>query len=101
MVLVTFATKEQAQESIDAVLENSLAACAQSLDIHSQYMWKGERCRQGEVLVLFNTRWVLYDALEMCIRRLHPYEVPQIIALGIDKALSAYAQWIEDVTVSS
>ncbi len=98
MALATYPTKEEAQHSIDAVLDLRLASCAQTLDIHSQYIWKAERCRKDEVLVLFKTRWALYDALEQCIRRTHSYEVPEIIALDIEKALTAYTQWIGDVT---
>ncbi len=101
MVLATFANQTQAQEAIDFVLHHTLAACAQSLNIHSQYIWLGERCHKDEVLVLFKTTYALYNKLEAAIQSNHSYEVPEIIALDIEKGLESYLAWITQVTTSS
>ena len=98
IVLTTFANETDANKLINAVLENKLAACAQVININSHYMWKGKVCHEPEVLVLFKTQWKLYDLLESKIKEKHPYEIPEIIAVDIEKGLPDYLNWIVEVT---
>ena len=98
MVLTAFSNESDANKVINAVLENELAACAQVLNIHSHYTWKGKVCHEPEVLVLFKTQWQLYDLLESKIKEIHSYEIPEIIAVDIEKGLSDYLNWIVEVT---
>ena len=98
VVLTTFANQTEAIEIINTVLENKLVACAQTMNINSHYTWKGDVHHEPEVLVLFKTAWNLYDALESKIKELHSYEVPEIIAIDIDKGLPSYLKWIDEVT---
>lgn len=98
VVLATFANNDEAKKIIDAVLENKLAACIQTLNIGSNYVWKGKTCHEQEVLALFKTSWGLYNKLEAKIKELHSYEVPEIIAIDIKDGLKSYFDWIDQVT---
>lgn len=98
IVLTTFANETDATKVINAVLENKLAACAQVININSHYTWKGKVCHEPEVLILFKTQWNLYDLLESKIKEMHPYEIPEIIAVDIEKGLPDYLNWIFEVT---
>ena len=98
MVLTTFGSKENADKVIKAVIECKLAACAQTIDIASHYVWKEKVCHEQEILVLFKTSWGLYNKLEAKIKELHSYEVPEIIAIDIKDGLKGYFDWIDQVT---
>lgn len=98
VVLTTFANEVDADKVINVMLENKIVACAQTLNINSHYTWHGDICHDKEVLVLFKTTWDLYDSLESKIKELHPYEIPEIIALDIERGLPDYLNWIIDVT---
>ena len=98
VVTTTFANDADATRVIDAVMENKLAACAQTMNIHSHYVWRDELHHEPEILVLFKTTWELYGALESKIKDLHPYEVPEIIAMDIKRGTPDYLNWIDTVT---
>ncbi len=96
--MTTFANEADATKIINAVLESKLVACAQMLNIHSHYTWKGAIQHEPEILVMFKTTWKLYNALESKIKELHPYEVPEIIAMDIKNGSASYLNWIDTVT---
>ena len=98
IVLTTFANETDANNVINTLLENKIIACAQVINIKSHYTWKGKVCHEPEVLVLFKTQWELYDLLESKIKEMHPYEIPEIIAVDIEKGLPDYLNWIIEVT---
>ena len=98
VVLTTFANEADATKIINAVLEDKLVACAQVINIKSHYTWEGKVQHEPEVLVMFKTTGKLYDALESKIKELHPYEVPEIIAMDIKNGSASYLNWIDEVT---
>jgi len=98
IVMTTFANAEQAQPIIDAALSDKLAACVQVIDISSHYFWGGNVCHDSEVLVLFKTTRAKYDALEQKIRELHPYDLPEVVAVNIGRGFSGYLKWIDKMT---
>lgn len=98
IVITTFGNEEDARKVISEVLNSKLAACMQTLNIGSHYVWNGDVCHDSEVLVLFKTSWALYDELEEKIKELHPYDTPEIIAIDIEKGFKGYLDWIDDVT---
>jgi len=72
-----------------------LAACAQvSGPITSHYHWQGQKETSEEWIVTMKTRRDRYDALQLLILDLHPYEVPQIVATAIVDGSEDYLQWI-------
>ena len=95
LVLSTFPDLETARRISGQVLEQKEAACANILPaIESIYWWKGKVETGNETLVLFKTTVDHYDRFQTILRGLHPYEVPEIIALPINRGLPDYLQWL-------
>jgi periplasmic divalent cation tolerance protein len=94
-VITTTETKDQAQRIAQVVVEKRLAACAQIVGpISSTYWWKGKIETAGEWLCLMKSRNDLFTDLEQAIREIHPYEVPEIIAMPIAAGSAGYLKWL-------
>ncbi|HFD81400.1 MAG TPA: divalent-cation tolerance protein CutA [Gammaproteobacteria bacterium] len=79
------------------LLEYRLAACVNLIaGVESLYRWKGEVQRDSEVLLMIKARTADYQALERRILELHPYELPEIIAVPLSDGLPAYLDWVKD-----
>jgi periplasmic divalent cation tolerance protein len=99
-VVTTVEKREDADRIASAVVRKRLAACAQIVGpIRSTYWWKGKVEEAGEWLCVMKTRQDLFSALEKEIKSIHPYEVPEIIALPIVAGSKSYLQWIDDETI--
>jgi periplasmic divalent cation tolerance protein len=99
LCLVTIDDAEKAAEIARNLVQNRIAACANIIpEIRSIYQWKGEICDDAEKLILIKTTRDKYEALESAVKRLHPYEVPEVVAFDIDSGLSDYLKWIDDCT---
>lgn len=97
VVFSTFGDAEIARKAAHALVEEKLAACANILpQIESIYHWLGKIESNTETLVLFKTTREKYPAFEQRLRALHPYEVPEIVALELTAGLPAYLDWIAD-----
>lgn len=84
------------------LVDNRLAACVNILaPCRSIYRWQGSVETAAEVPLLVKTSRERYPSLEAAIRDLHPYEVPEIIALPIEKGLPAYLDWVAAETKES
>lgn len=95
VVYVTTPTMEVAEQIGQALVEKQLAACANLLPgLHSIYRWQGQVCNEPEVLMIIKTSETRFSALTDLIRNLHPYEVPEIIALPIIAGSPDYLAWI-------
>lgn len=94
IVFTTFKNEEEANKVVIKALNEKLAACVQILNSRSHYVWNGKMCDEPEVLVLFKTRWALYDVLQSMIKENHSYDVPEIIAVDIKEGFSSYLEWI-------
>lgn len=82
-----------------ALVEARLAACVNVLaPVRSVYRWQGAIERADEVPLLIKTTAARYAALEAAIRARHPYAVPEIVAVPIDRGLPAYLRWLADET---
>ena len=81
-----------------ALVDQNVAACVNIISgIRSIYRWEGKREESEECLLLIKTRVDRYPALEEMVRTLHPYEIPEIIALPVEAGLAAYLGWIDTV----
>ena len=88
-----------AETIASTVVEARLAACVNILPpARSVYRWQGKVESAEEVPLLIKTTQERYAAVEVEIRARHPYELPEIIALPIDRGLPAYLQWVRDET---
>jgi periplasmic divalent cation tolerance protein len=95
VVLVTFPDRERALATARALVEEQLAACVNVLgDVRSIYRWDGRVHDEAEVLCVIKTRRELFETLRARVVALHPYDVPEVIALGIDEAHGPYLEWL-------
>lgn len=93
VVLCTFPDIEQARQIGAALVERQVAACVNLLPgVESIYRWEGKVERAGEVLGIIKT--TRYAELEAAIRELHPYEVPEILALEVAAGAADYLKWM-------
>ncbi|MBV7317401.1 divalent-cation tolerance protein CutA [Shewanella sp. NIFS-20-20] len=97
LVLTTCPDKETAQRIAHSLVDSKLAACAQiGQAIESVYSWQGQtHCDQEFPLQLKCTKGH-YLQLQHNLLQLHPYEVPQIIAIPLSYGLPAYFNWIKE-----
>jgi periplasmic divalent cation tolerance protein len=84
-----------AQKLADALIEQRVAACVNILaPCRSVYRWQGKVQHDEEHPMLIKTTEERYAALEAAIRAGHPYELPEIVALPIERGLPAYLDWV-------
>ncbi len=82
-----------------ALVERRLAACVNVLGgCTSVYRWQGDVEEAAEVPVLVKTRAARYPELEALIRELHPYELPEIVAVPVVRGLPEYLDWVAEET---
>ncbi len=99
IVITTCGNREDAERLAKILVEKRIAACAQvSGPITSFYWWEGKLEKDQEFQVKFKVPAALYDKAQSTIKENHPYELPQIVALEVDKALSEYEKWVMDET---
>lgn len=79
-----------------ALVEERLAACVSVLPgVRSTFRWEGETHTDDEVLMLIKTSRERYPAMAARLLELHPYELPEIIAVDVSVAHAPYAAWVE------
>jgi len=95
LVLITAANESEAKRLAAALIDDRLASCVQILPkIESVYRWEGEIQRETEILLLIKTTANKFDELEVAVRRLHSYEVPEILAVPVAKISEPYFKWL-------
>ncbi len=99
VVLMTAPDAEVARKIGRALVEERLAACVNIVPgVRSIYAWQGKVNDDAEVLCLMKTRRTLYPALRDRVMALHPYQVPEIIALPVAEGNAAYLAWVLGAT---
>ncbi len=95
VVLVTTPTAERAAEVARALVEERLAACGNVVPgLRSIYRWQGAVQEDQEALLLLKTTRDRFDALRARVLALHPYEVPEVIALPVEAGSAPDLAWI-------
>jgi len=95
LVLTNLPDRKAALALANALVEAKLAACVNVLgECTSIYRWKGVVENAAEIPLLIKTAASRYAALEAVIRKLHPYELPEIIAVPLAHGLPGYLQWV-------
>ncbi|MBF0141942.1 MAG: divalent-cation tolerance protein CutA [Magnetococcales bacterium] len=100
MVVLSNAPDAATAESLARLLvEEGLAACVHVLPGGlSFYEWEGSLHREGEWSMVIKTRAELYERLQARLAERHPYEVPEILGITVERALPAYRDWLFGVT---
>ena len=94
-VITATETRDAALEIAKSVVKRRLAACAQAIGpICSTYWWKGDLETTTEWACVMKTRQSLYEELEQAIREVHPYEVPEILAVPVVAGSRDYLEWL-------
>ena len=102
VVLITVPSSEVGSKIARALVEERQAACVNLVpEITSTYRWEGQVQVAPESLLIVKTGRALYAALADRVRTLHPYTVPEIIALPLAAGSEPYLQWIADSTATS
>jgi periplasmic divalent cation tolerance protein len=97
VALTTVGTPEDADRIARALVERGLAACVNVVPgLISTYRWKGAVQREGELLLVIKTRAERFEALREALLALHPYEVPELIALPIEAGHAPYLAWLDE-----
>jgi periplasmic divalent cation tolerance protein len=95
LVLTNLPDRVAAERLADTLIAERLAACVNILaPCRSVYRWKGEVQHDEEHPMLIKTTTERYAALERAVRAGHPYELPEIIALPVERGLGAYLAWV-------
>ena len=97
LILCTFPGVDQAREIGRALVEARFAACVNLIPgVESIYRWQGAVETSAEVLAVFKTTASAFPAFETRLRELHPYEVPEVIALRPEQVAETYARWVSE-----
>lgn len=99
LVMTTCADAAVADRIALALVEQGLAACVnQCAPVKSVFRWQGKVERATEIMLLIKTTRERYGALELAIKQLHPYDLPEIIAVPISAGHAGYLRWISEQT---
>ncbi len=99
LVLSTCPDKDCAEKIARSLVDQGLAACVNiSPQVTSVYTWQGKTESAEEVLLLIKTSARRYAQLQQVLRSLHPYELPEIIAVPVTQGLPEYLNWVDQCT---
>ena len=99
LVLTTLPNADAASELAKTVVNEKLAACANLFPaVRSVYRWQAKLQDENEVLVLLKTRQEHFERLKARILELHPYEVPEVLAIPVEQGYQAYLDWLAKET---
>ena len=102
LILCTCPDREMAEQIANSLVDQGLAACINLMPpVTSIYTWQGQRETADEILLLIKTSRERYGDLEQAILSLHPYELPEIIAVPVEQGLTGYLNWVEQCTTNS
>jgi periplasmic divalent cation tolerance protein len=91
----TFPDKETAQKIARELVENAIVACANLVPlVESIYFWNEKVETSTEVFAIFKMTVTRYAEFESRLRKLHPYDVPEIVRLNIAEGTPDYLRWV-------
>jgi periplasmic divalent cation tolerance protein len=98
IVLVTTANKSEAEKISETLLREKIIACANIINpVTSFFHWQGKVDKCEECLVIMKSRRDLFSELAQQVKRLHSYEVPEVLAFPIVDGSEAYLKWLGSV----
>ena len=101
LVLITTATREEADRIARSLVEKRLAACVSIVpQVRSFFWWENKLSEEEEVLLMMKTRRSHLRQLIVKVKAIHSYSVPEIIALPIVEGSTSYLEWVDETTRS-
>jgi periplasmic divalent cation tolerance protein len=99
LVLTTVPEKRVGDQIARALVEERLAACVTISGLaKSFYRWEGKISQDQEHVLFIKTRAALFQKVEARVKELHPYKVPELIALPVEKGSADYLGWLDEET---
>jgi periplasmic divalent cation tolerance protein len=99
IVFSTFPDETSAREAAGKLVERGVAACVNILPgLSSVYRWQGKTEAASETLLMIKTTREAYPRLESALKACHPYELPEILAVGAEAGLPDYLKWVAEET---
>ncbi|KPK98189.1 MAG: hypothetical protein AMJ95_05635 [Omnitrophica WOR_2 bacterium SM23_72] len=96
VILITASNKREAKRIASALIQKKLAACVNIVeDVASLFWWQDKADKAKEVLLVVKSKKEKLARVITCVKSLHSYQVPEIIALPIIDGNSAYLKWID------
>ena len=99
MIISTFPDKKSISKIANHVVKKKFAACVNITKISSVFSWKGKIENQSEYLALFKTTKKNQANLKNEIKKLHPYDVPEIAEIDITSINKPYLKWVVESTL--
>lgn len=99
LVITNLPDRASAERVAETLVIQRVAACVNVLaECVSTYRWEGKLEHANEVPLLIKTTRAAYPGLEAALRELHPYELPEIIAMPVEAGLPEYLDWVVQET---
>lgn len=97
MAIVTAPSHDVADRLVTTIVEERLAACGNIVPgLTSIYHWEGALQRDSEVLIIFKTTRSVLARLMARVEEIHPYDVPEVLAVPVTAGLDAYTTWVAE-----
>lgn len=96
LVFTTTDNKSSARKIGKALLKSKLVACCSILPVDSSYWWKGKIANEKEFQIILKTKSENFAEIEKVIKKLHTYELPEVISIKIDEAGKDYLKWMQN-----
>lgn len=101
IINTTTSSKQEAKDIAKVLIENKLIACCTIIEnAESLYCWDAKLNDEKEVLMIMKTKTELFGKVEEQIKKLHSYEVPEIICTPVIAGNKEYLNWIEEQTIN-
>ena len=96
LILVSFETNEDAQKAANYLVDNKLAACVEIYPVKNYYVWKGEKVAADEISGIIKTDDGYFEKVRMALKKILPYEIPQIIGVKTGDVNESYLKWVKN-----
>ena len=98
IIVSTFPSKQSVNSIADLLVRKKLTACVNIIKISSVYTWVGKTENKDEYLALFKTTKKNQSVLKKELKKLHPYDVPEIAEINVESINQPYMKWLVDST---
>ena len=98
IIVSTFPSKQSVTGIANKLVKKILVACVNMTKISSVYTWKGKVQNQNEYLAFFKTTKKNQSTLKKELKKLHPYDVPEIAEINVESINQSYMKWLVDST---